>query len=185
MVAPPADTAEGPAIAKAARDAGAEVVVPATRPAEMRDSIELGLERLEQGRPPDCVMLTPGRPSRNQSGNCRPYRRIRDEPSGFFGDPHLQWATGPSDRIAVEHRVRSALPSRRLGLNTLVAEHSPIVVELAVRHSEIVADLDTPGDSSIGKPARIRTVILPIQNGSDRSFLCACQRTGRAIGAYN
>ena len=38
--------AEGPAVAAEARRAGAEVVVPQTRPAEMRDSIELGLEML-------------------------------------------------------------------------------------------------------------------------------------------
>ena len=46
VIAPPADAAEGPAVAAEARRAGALVVVPLTRPAEMRDSIELGLESL-------------------------------------------------------------------------------------------------------------------------------------------
>jgi molybdenum cofactor cytidylyltransferase len=41
VIAPPADSPEGPAIAALARGAGAEVVVPRTRPAEMRQSIEL------------------------------------------------------------------------------------------------------------------------------------------------
>ncbi len=52
VVAPPADAAEGPAIAAEARRAGAEVVVPPTRPAEMRDSIELGLDALARRRFP-------------------------------------------------------------------------------------------------------------------------------------
>ncbi len=60
VTAPPADAAEGPAIAAEARHAGAEVVVPPIRPIEMRDSIELALETLARGATPDRVLLTPG-----------------------------------------------------------------------------------------------------------------------------
>ena len=60
VTAPPADAAEGPAVATEARLAGAEVVVPQIRPKEMRDSIELALETLARGDPPDRVLLTPG-----------------------------------------------------------------------------------------------------------------------------
>jgi molybdenum cofactor cytidylyltransferase len=59
VIAPPADAAEGPAIAKEASTAGAEIVVPEIRPAEMRESIEHGLERLEPGQSPKSVMVTP------------------------------------------------------------------------------------------------------------------------------
>ena len=51
VTAPPADAAEGPAIAAEARLAGAEVVVPPIRPIEMRDSIELAWRRSPGERP--------------------------------------------------------------------------------------------------------------------------------------
>ena len=46
VVAPPVDSAEGPAVESESKRAGAVVVVPRARPAEMRDSIEIGLETL-------------------------------------------------------------------------------------------------------------------------------------------
>ena len=50
----------GADIAAEARRAVAEVVVPAAPPAEMRDSIELGLEVLRRRTPPRAILLTPG-----------------------------------------------------------------------------------------------------------------------------
>jgi molybdenum cofactor cytidylyltransferase len=146
VIAPPADTAEGPAIAKAACGAGAEIVVPATRPAEMRESIEHGLEVLEQGRTPDSVMVTPA-----------DHPGIRPETVALIA----AYATSHRDSLVIPtyngrrgHPIVlpwnvacgvRCLPADS-GLNALVAEHSHIVAELAVRHSEIVRDLDTPGD---------------------------------------
>ena len=43
-----------------ARRTGAEVVVPPTRPVEMRESVEIALETLSQGTAPDRVLLLPG-----------------------------------------------------------------------------------------------------------------------------
>ena len=60
VVAPPADAPEGPRIAEVATRAGAVVVAPETRPAEMRDSIELAVAELERsGVTPPAVLLAP------------------------------------------------------------------------------------------------------------------------------
>ena len=74
VVAPPADAAEGPAVAAEARRAGAEVVVPPTRPAEMRDSIELGLEALARHGAPRRRAPDARRLSRDHRGARRPAR---------------------------------------------------------------------------------------------------------------
>ncbi len=60
VVVPPAGSPEGTPIADEARRAGAEVIVPETRPAEMRLSVELGLMMLETDPTPQLVFLTPG-----------------------------------------------------------------------------------------------------------------------------
>ena len=61
VVAPPANSEEGPAVALAAKDAGAYVIMPDVRPAEMRDSIEIGLSAAaEPAAPPRLVLLSPG-----------------------------------------------------------------------------------------------------------------------------
>ena len=146
MVAPPADAAEGPAIAAEARRAGAEVVVPPTRPAEMRDSIELGLERLARHGAPERVLLTPGDyPGITAEVVARlveyaarmPDRIVIPSHNGRRGHPIvLPWT--------IAAQIRS-LPAGA-GVNALVAQHADSVVELDVASSEIVADLDTPDD---------------------------------------
>jgi molybdenum cofactor cytidylyltransferase len=146
VVAPPADVAEGPAIASEARLAGAEVVVPLTRPAEMRNSIELGLDRLARTDPPRCVLLTPGDCLGVAAGLVAqlvthamelPGRIVIPSHNGRRGHPIvLPWS------IAI--RILS-LPAG-VGVNALVAHHAGSVVELEVRSPDIVADLDTPAD---------------------------------------
>ena len=160
MVAPPADAAEGPAIADQARLAGAEVVVPHARPAEMRHSIELGLERLARHDPPRSVLLTPARSSRDHAGARRP-ARANTRPrcptassfpgySGRRGHPIiLPWT--------IAAQIRSLAVG--VGVNALVAEHGDSVVELEVSDPEIVADLDTPDDLETGKSDKRRSAI--------------------------
>ena len=62
VVAPPADSPEGPAIAAASARAGAEVLSPETRPAEMRLSVELGLAASRTVRRPDGSSSAPATP---------------------------------------------------------------------------------------------------------------------------
>jgi molybdenum cofactor cytidylyltransferase len=146
VVAPPTDAAEGPAVAAEAHRAGADVVVPNTRPAEMRNSIELGLERLARHGTPRSVLLTPGDyPGITAEVVARlvehagrmPDRIVIPSHNGRRGHPiALPW------RIAAQIH---SLPTGT-GVNTLVAQHGHSVVEMDVSSPEIIADLDTPAD---------------------------------------
>ena len=59
VVTPPAQAAEGPPIAEAARQAGAAVITPAHWPAEMRESAEIAIEQLGRDGPPSGFILRP------------------------------------------------------------------------------------------------------------------------------
>lgn len=146
VITPPVNTAEGPAVAEAARSEGAEILIPAIRPAEMRESIEYGIDSLARGSRPESVMITPadfpgivpetiGQLVRHAS--CYPESLVIPTNNGRRGHPIvLPW------NIAVA--VRS-LPAG-FGLNALVAQYTHLVAELPISHLEVVRDLDTPGD---------------------------------------
>jgi molybdenum cofactor cytidylyltransferase len=146
VIVPPADAIEGPALAAAAGQAGAEVIVPPLRPAEMRQSIELGLETLSRPTPPERVLLAPGdHPGVTRQLVARLLECAREWPQrivvpcsgGRRGHPIvLPWG------IAAEVR---GLP-HELGVNALVARHEDRVFELTVSSPEAIADLDTPED---------------------------------------
>jgi molybdenum cofactor cytidylyltransferase len=146
VVAPPDDTPEGPAIAAAAVRAGAEVVTPLVRPAEMRDSIELGLA-LFAGRPtPEWVVITPGDSPGITAAVVaqllaeaarRPDCIVVPQCDGRRGHPIvLPWSIAGD--IAL-------LPSGR-GLNQLIKRHDARIAELPLGDVNLVSDLDTPDD---------------------------------------
>ncbi len=95
--------------------AGAEVVVPRSRPAEMRDSIEFGLERLARHGAPQSVLLTPGDYPGITAGDCRPTCGIRGQNAGPHRHTQPQRSPRPSDRLAVENRGPDPTPSRWSG----------------------------------------------------------------------
>jgi len=174
VVAPPADAAHGPEIAAQARSAGALVIVPGTRPAEMRDSIELGLEWLAKHDSPRSVVLTPGDyPGITPAIVAQlleyaarfPDRVVLPSYNGRRGHPIvLPW------RIAVE--VHS-LPAGT-GINALVARHPDDLAELALSDHAVVTDLDTPEDLKRWKERQER---LRVQV---RFFALAKDRAGRS-----
>jgi molybdenum cofactor cytidylyltransferase len=174
VVAPPGDTTEGPPIADQARRAGAEVVVPTARPAEMRDSIELGLEVLARNEPPQRVVLTPGdypgitREIVSDLLECaarRPEFLVIPCFNGRRGHPIvLPWS------IAA---LISSLPSDN-GVNALVARHEDHVVELPIANSAVVADVDTPDEL---ERWRQRDARFPVRV---RLFALAKDRAGRS-----
>jgi molybdenum cofactor cytidylyltransferase len=146
VITPPADAPEGPAIALKARRAGAQVVVPAERPASMRASIELGLQALSRHDAPQSLLLTPGDcPGINAEIVAQllayavkmPERIVIPSYGGRRGHP-----------IVLPWRIAAQIPSlpADLGVNALVAQHGDLVVELEVFRPEIIADLDTPDD---------------------------------------
>lgn len=146
VVVPPVDLPESPLIAAEASDAGAEVVIPEIQPAEMRDSVELGLAVLDADPRPTSVLLTPGDVPGISAGlvkrlvdaaNDHPDRIVIPTHDGHHGHPIvLPWA------IAVGLRD---LPDDA-GVNRLVDDHRDRVIEIAVTAAGEIDDMDTPED---------------------------------------
>ena len=146
VVSPPAESSEATRIADEARRAGAEVIVPKTRPAEMRLSIELGLRPLETGRAPQLVFLTPGDiPGITPDLVARlcdaalrdPGCIVAPEHEGRRGHPLvLPWS------VALEIR---ALPAGE-GVNALVDRYKDRLIAVPVPIPDVLVDLDTPED---------------------------------------
>jgi molybdenum cofactor cytidylyltransferase len=146
VVAPPADAPEGPPVAAEARRAGAEVLIPVTRPIEMRQSVELGLKFLKQNQPPQLVLLTPGdAPGITQDlvarlldlAARRPARLVAPSYQGRRGHP-----------IVLTWDLAAQIPGlpADAGVNALVNSQGDQVVELAVNDPDVLADLDTPDE---------------------------------------
>ena len=176
VVAPPFDAPEGPQIAEAATRAGAVVVAPEIRPAEMRDSIELALAELgRSAEPPTAVVLAPAdSPKIDGPIVARLMAAWRERPEsiviptsgGRRGHPIvLPW------RLA---RTIADLPPD-VGVNALVARHADEVHEVEIGGEAVVTDLDTPED------------LRRIRGGGDgqeqersvRLFAIARERAGR------
>ncbi len=133
VVVPPVDAPEAAAIAAEAAAAGAEVLVPESQPAEMRDSVELGLAVLDAEPRPTSVLLTPGDvPGITAGLVARLLDVARDHPDRHrHPDPRRPSRTSRSScpgTIAV--RVRD-LPDDA-GVNRLVDAHRDRLVEVSV-----------------------------------------------------
>ncbi len=109
VVVPPADAPEAAAIAAEAAAAGAEVIVPRHQPAEMRDSVELGLAVLDVDPAPvehpaharrrPRTHGGPGRPARADVAWTRPDRIVIPVHDGRRGHPIvLPWDV--ADQVA-------------------------------------------------------------------------------------
>jgi molybdenum cofactor cytidylyltransferase len=146
IVVTPAESPEAAAIAAEAADAGAEVLIPETQPAEMRDSVELGLAVLDADPRPTSIVLTPGDvPGITASLVARLLEVARENPDrlvipsqdGHHGHPIvLPWS------IAV--RIRD-LPDDA-GVNRLVDQHRAKILEVSPFAPGEIDDIDTPED---------------------------------------
>jgi molybdenum cofactor cytidylyltransferase len=146
VVAPPADAPEGPAVAEAARQAGAIVITPPRRPLEMRESVELALEWLARDDPPQAVLLTPGdSPGISPKIVRQVLRRWVDSPRSLVVPAANGQHTHPIVLTWDAANLVSTLP-RHLGINALVAKLSDRVIELELPYPELVHDLNTPDD---------------------------------------
>lgn len=146
VIAPPSHAPEGPAVATEARFAGADVVVPLTRPDSMRDSVELGIARLAQEDPPQRVLLTPGDyPGLSAAIVAQVVRQSASSPECIVIPSHHGRRGHP---IILPWRFAAEIPSlpADVGVNALVARHGDLVVELEIASRAILADLDTPDD---------------------------------------
>ncbi len=173
VVTPPAEAPEGPPIAEAARQAGADVITPAQRPAEMRESAEIAIEQLGRDSPPSRFALTPG----DSPGiTATLVRHILDRSARQPGSIVVPRAAG--------HRVHpivlpwdlarqiARLP-RHQGINALLAAHPERVVEIEVPYPALADELNTPEDLERWRQ-RLRSVLTV------RLFAVARERAGRA-----
>jgi molybdenum cofactor cytidylyltransferase len=146
VVAPPEDSEEGPAVARAAQDAGAFVVAPGERPAEMRDSIEIGLAAAAKPAVPDRVLLSPGDAAGMTSAvvaavveesHRQPEKIVVPRCGARRGHPLvLPWS------LAAQI---TSLPSGQ-GVNALLGRHQSLVVEVALGEAHIADDIDSLDD---------------------------------------
>jgi molybdenum cofactor cytidylyltransferase len=172
VVAPPLDSPEGPRVSEAALQAGAVVVAPEPRPAEMRDSIELAVSGFENSLKPQAVVLAPAdSPRLEASIVARVIAHWRERPeaiviptsNGRRGHPIvIPW------RLA---RTIADLPPD-VGVNALVAKHEADVAEIEIPDEAVVTDLDTPDD------LHRLTASGDAQERSVRLFAIARERAG-------
>jgi molybdenum cofactor cytidylyltransferase len=146
VVVPPADTPLGPAIAAEAIRAGGLVVTPESQPAQMRDSIELGLAMLAGQSPPERVVITPG----DSPGiTARVVAQLLDKAARHPECIVLPHCDGRrAHPIVLPWNIAAevaALPAG-LGLNSLVKRHDGRLVELPAADLDLLGDLDTPDD---------------------------------------
>ena len=146
VVGPPRDSEEGPAVATLAQTAGALVVTPIVRPAEMRDSIEIGLETLALPTAPMHVVLTPG-----DAAGITPavVERLLGESARHpekIAVPRCGARRGHP--VVLPWIIAAQIPSlpRGQGVDALLARFQGVVVEVPVDDARVADDIDTPDD---------------------------------------
>jgi molybdenum cofactor cytidylyltransferase len=169
VVAPPTAADEGPAVAEAARGAGATVVAPATRPAAMRDSIELGLRELVRlDPPPEALLIVPAdSPRLGAATVARLIAAWRTRPERIVV-PTFQGRRGHP--LILPLRLALAIPALPpdVGVNHLLESHADMVERIPVDADSVLTDLDSPDDL---RGVGARTV---------RLFALARERAGRS-----
>jgi molybdenum cofactor cytidylyltransferase len=154
VVVPPADSPDAAAIAAAAFEAGAEVLVPEHQPAEMRESVELGLAVLDTDPRPTTILLAPGDVPGITPGlvarlldvaHENPDHLVIPTHGGHRGHPIvLPWG------VALQIRD---LPEDA-GVNRLVDQYRDQVLEVSITSPGEIGDVDTPEDLEHWKATR-------------------------------
>ncbi len=146
IVVAPADGPAAAAIRFEAAAGGAEVIVPRVQPAEMRDSIELAIARLDVAPAPTAVALTPGDvPGLTSTLVARLLGAAREQPDRLVVPVHAGRRGHPVVLPWDVARQVPDLPADR-GVNALVERYPDRVVELAVLDAGVIVDVDTPAD---------------------------------------
>ena len=163
VVAPPEDSAEGPAVALAAREGGGIRGRAGERPAEMRDSIEIGLaSRGDAVRRRTDVLLSPGdapgitaRIVAHAARGEPPRSRRRSSCRAAAGAGGIRWCCRGSSP-----RRFTSLPAGQ-GVNALLARH-PV---------------------ACGRSCRLATRESPTTSTARRTFAAGKRRSPDAVGA--
>jgi molybdenum cofactor cytidylyltransferase len=145
VVAPAEMIAGAQDVADAAERAGAQVIIPRFPPPEMRCSVELGLDWLEQHGAPEAFLLAPGDSAGISAELVRlvlaalqaqPGSIIVPTHAGKRGHPVLfPWTMTATIRALPEH----------VGINTLMTGHAPVHL-FETPHAGALQDIDTPED---------------------------------------
>ena len=173
VVTPPAQAPEGPPIAEAARQAGAVVITPKHRPAEMRESVEIAIEQLGRDGPPSEFVLTPG-----DSPGITPeiVRQLLERSAKAPGSIVIPRAAGRRTHpIVLPWDLACQIPTlpRHQGINALMTAHPERVIEIEAPHPELADELNTPEDLERWQ-RRLRSML------TIRLFAGARERAGRA-----
>ncbi len=147
VVAPP-ETIEGATpLRRAARDAGANVLVAPAPTADMRATIEVGLRELLQSSPaPELLVLTPGdSPGLTPALVATLLHLRRAEPEAVFV-PAFSGRRGHP--LLLPWPLATQIPDLppNVGVNALLARHANLVRLVPLDDPGAVADLDTPED---------------------------------------
>ena len=144
VVIPPGDNALSEVLKCEAAEFGASVVIPPIQPPDMRASVEHGLrELLRTAAQPTTLLLCPAdSPGISAELVSRVIARAKAEPEAIV-IPTFQGKRGhPPAQIAREIPM---LPDA-VGVNALIKQHEPIIVEIPEAHPGAILDLDTPED---------------------------------------
>jgi molybdenum cofactor cytidylyltransferase len=146
VIAGPADMPGALALIEAAEGQGAEVLASPTPTADMRASIELGLEYLAQGPEPAAVLLTPGdSPGLDAAAVARVIRQAADHPGRIVVPRHEGRRGHP---VLLPWSLAREIPGLPpgVGVNALLTAHPEAIVAFDADDPGILADLDTPAD---------------------------------------
>ena len=144
VVAPPPVSPEAEALARAARNAGARVVQPPSPTADMRETVEVGLEAIDPSTlvvllaPGDSVGLTAGIVSAVLA-------RFFIDPTRIVVPSHEGRRGHPLALPANLARAIRDLPEG-VGVNRLLRDHERLVDLLDLAEPGLLLDLDTPED---------------------------------------
>lgn len=146
VVAPPSEFPGAEVLADEATRAGAVVVVADSATADMRASVELGLDRLRRGPAPSAVLLAPG-----DSPGITPalVRRIialaSAEPASIVV-PRYRGRRGHPVALPWDLATEVFDLPTGTGVNALLTARADRVLMLDVDDPGTTADLDTPDD---------------------------------------
>jgi len=150
VIVPPEGRAESAGTARAARSAGATVIVPAEQPADMRASIEIGIARIGSdagpGPPPTGVLITPGDVPGIGADLVRRVVEAGLAAPGSIVVPRAGAKRGHPVFLPWEAALAIRLLPAGTGLNALIAGPGRDVVTVEVGDPKALLDIDTPDD---------------------------------------
>ncbi len=146
VVAPPGERAESAGIVQRAEEAGAEVVVLGRETADMRGSIEAGLDRAETLEPIEAILLAPADMPGISSDLVARVIRAGRESAGCLARPKAGAKRGHPVYLpwAVARQIRE-LPEG-VGVNALVDDPGQTVIAVELDAGDALVDIDTPDD---------------------------------------